>query len=94
MVNLLALTDPDASVEDTIKAYQHIINTGEAWRLEGAVGRQAMQLIERGECVLGTEGHRDYWGNRVPARSEVQEGTKGSVTYAQERGEIGPFLDV
>ena len=63
---------------------QQLIDSGMAWRLEGAVGRAAMDAIEAGHCVLGPEGHRDYWGNYVPSRYEVVPGTKGSVEYAEQ----------
>ncbi len=62
---------------------QELIDTGMAWKLEGSVGRAAMRAIEDGECVLGEVGHKDYWGNYVPSRYEVEAGTKGSMEYAQ-----------
>lgn len=62
---------------------QELIDSGMAWRLEGSVGRAAMRAIEDGECVLGEVGHKDYWGNYVPSRYEVEAGTKGSMEYAQ-----------
>lgn len=62
---------------------QALIDNGAAWRLEGSIGRAAMEAIEAGECVLGPEGHYDYWGNYVPSRHEVVPGTKGSVEYAE-----------
>lgn len=65
---------------------QELIDSGAAWSMEGSVGRAAMAAIEAGECVLGPEGHRDYWGNYVPSRTEVKPGTKGSVEYARARG--------
>jgi len=80
-----ALWREDATEQEVIETYQHLIDTGDAWRLEGHVGRTAMGLIEAGQCVLGEEGHRDYWGNYVPSRHEVKPGTKGSIEYAQER---------
>lgn len=64
---------------------QSLIDSGMAWRLEGHIGRQAMAAIEAGDCVLGEEGHRDYWGNRVPSRYEVEPGTLGSPEYAAKR---------
>ena len=64
---------------------QTLINSGLAWRLEGSIGRQCMAAIEQGACMLGHKGHSDYWGNYVPSRSEVQEGTKGSFDYVAER---------
>lgn len=83
-----ALWRTDATVEEQEECYQRLINTGDAWNLEGHVGRTAMSLIEHGTCMLGFVARRDYWGNTVPARSEVQEGTKGSFKYvAARRGE-------
>jgi hypothetical protein len=79
------LYDEDANYEDVVAGYQELINTGTAWKLEGSVGRAAMALIESGECMLGEEGHRDYWGNYVPSRHEVQPGTKGSPEYCTQR---------
>lgn len=61
---------------------QELIDSGMAWRLEGSIGRQCMAAIEEGICVLGEVGHRDYWGNYVPSRYEVEAGTKGSQEYA------------
>lgn len=66
---------------------QALIDSGDAWRLEGAVGRAAMAAIENGDAVLGEVGHHDYWGNYVPSRHEVVPGTLGSVGYAEARQE-------
>lgn len=82
-----ALTGGDVTEDEFIAAYQELIDTGQAWRLEGSVGRTAMDLIERGVCMLGEEGHRDYWGNYVPSRHEVQAGTKGSPEFVAQRGD-------
>ena len=77
------LYDEDASESDVVDGYQYLIDTGQAWRLEGHVGRTAMAMIESGLCMLGKVGHRDYWGNYVPSRTEVKAGSKGSAEYAQ-----------
>jgi len=34
-----------------IEAWQHLINTGLAWSLQGWFGRTAQNLIEEGVCV-------------------------------------------
>lgn len=75
--------DEDQTHEEYIENMQDLINTGTAWKLEGSVGRSAMALIESGECMLGEEGHRDYWGNYVPSRHEVEAGSKGSPEFCK-----------
>ncbi len=84
--DLSVLWDENATEGDTIAAYQHLINTGQAWKLEGAVGRQAMELIEAGVCALGESDYRDYYGNHVPSREQVQAGSKGSVQFVHDHG--------
>jgi hypothetical protein len=86
MADLSAIWQEDATEEDFIAAYQELINTGQAWRMEGSVGRQAMALIENGICALGESDHRDYYGNHIPSRDQVQEGTKGSVQFVHDHG--------
>jgi hypothetical protein len=67
---------------DSFAGLQDLIDTGIAWRLEGSVGRAAMRAIESGDCILGPAGLRDYWGNYVPSRYEVEPGSLGSAEYA------------
>jgi hypothetical protein len=80
-----ALWREDVTLEESVALYQDLIDSGQAWLLEGHVGRTAMAMIEDGLCTLGPEGHTDYWGNRIPSRYEVMPGTKGSVEYAAAR---------
>jgi hypothetical protein len=80
-----ALWREDATEDDTIACFQSLIDSGNAWRLEGSVGRQAMDLIEEGKCMLGEVGHRDYFGNYVPSRFEVEPGSRGSIEYMEAR---------
>lgn len=69
---------------------QHLIDNGEAWRSEGALGRAAVAALEDGTCVLGPVAHRDYHGHVVPSRTEVESGAKGSLEYANGlRGQHG-----
>ena len=81
----------EMSEEDEIAFFQSMIDNGSVWHFQGHYGRTAADLIESGYCVLGPNGVRDYWGNYVPSRDEVEPGTKGSVEYANrlraERGE-------
>ena len=63
---------------------QRLINTGMAWRMEGAIGRECMHAIEAGRAMCGVESKRDYWGNVVPSRYDVVAGTKGSFDFVAE----------
>ena len=38
--------------EEIIKAWQHLIDTGQCWQLQGWFGRTAAYLIETGQCKL------------------------------------------
>lgn len=38
----------DASEEQQIEAWQYLVNTGLAWKLQGTFGRTAARLIEAG----------------------------------------------
>lgn len=80
-----ALWREDATEEEQIECFQRLVNSGQAWRLEGHVGRTAMELINRGAIMLGPIALRDYWGTVVPGRGDVQEGTKGSYQFVVQR---------
>jgi hypothetical protein len=40
----------ECSDERVIEGFQHLIDTGMAWTLQGAYGRMAKGLIEQGLC--------------------------------------------
>jgi len=44
--------DEAESEEQAIDAWQHLIDTGLAWQLQGSFGRTAQALIEQGICHL------------------------------------------
>lgn len=66
------------------QAIQRAINAG-TWGLQGSFGRTMMAAIEDGYCMLGQRGASDYWGNYIPSREQVQDGTKGSPGFVEER---------
>ena len=45
----------EGTEEEQIEAWQHLINTGLCWQLQGWFGRQAMALIEAGVCHAAGE---------------------------------------
>lgn len=71
----------DESAEDHYYAIQHAINSGTAWAFQGHYGRVMMDAITHGHCMLGRDQARDYYGNVIPSRDDVQKGTKGSYDY-------------
>ena len=79
--------------EESIRKLQHkydlnelqdMIDTGQAWGMEGHVGRMAMQALRDGACILPKTTGKDYWGNVIPAINMVQPGTTGSIENAIE----------
>lgn len=88
MSNLLdAVMLLENGTDDELAAYeaiQRLINAGQ-WGLQGSFGRTMMAAIESGYCMLGPNPARDYYGNRIPSRTEVQEGTKGSYQFVVDQ---------
>jgi hypothetical protein len=37
--------------EEVIEFFQHLIDTGLAWKLQGSYGRTAAALIDQGYCI-------------------------------------------
>lgn len=69
--------------ESEWEEYQRGVDSGAVWHLEGSIGRAAMDALETGAVLLGTEATRDAYGNEVPAFWMVQEGSKGSLSLAE-----------
>lgn len=61
---------------------QDQINSGLCWRMEGSVGRFAMDCLEAGVCMLPTERRIDYYGQVVPSRNDLKAETKGTFQNA------------
>jgi hypothetical protein len=68
-------------------AMQKVINAGQ-WSLQGSFGRSMMAAIEAGAAMLGKTPARDYWGNYIPSRDQVEAGTKGSYEFVAKQ--FGP----
>ena len=72
--------DEEATEEEYYLAIQRVINGG-MWGLQGSYGRTMMDAISAGKCLLGENDARDYYGNHIPSRHQVQAGTKGSLAF-------------
>jgi hypothetical protein len=75
----LSLDEPGL---DYYLSVQRAINAGH-WSMEGSYGRAMMAAINSGHCLLGPNAARDYWGNVIPSRDDVKEGTKGSISFVE-----------
>lgn len=73
-------TEEDISDVAYYQSIQRAINAG-AWSFQGSYGRAMMEAISYGYCLLGTKSARDYWGNTIPSRDDVKQGSKGSFDY-------------
>ena len=63
---------------------QIAIENGSIWKFPGSTGRHAMELIESGICYLGTDVTYDYYGNPIPSRDALEDGTKGTLQRAAD----------
>ena len=48
---MMAFEEGESDRERTIALFQHLIDTGMAWSLQGSYGRTATRLIEAGLCT-------------------------------------------
>jgi hypothetical protein len=62
---------------------QLFVETGDAWITEGSIGRAAMEALESGACFLPDKVYFDAYGNKVPARSMLKAGSKGTLENSQ-----------
>jgi len=62
---------------------QKQIDNGQVWKFEGSVGRNAMDLLEAGACMLPKKFTFDYYGNQLPSRDVLKAGTKGTFRNSQ-----------
>lgn len=81
--DVMMLEDGEGSAMERGQAMQRMINSGQ-WSLQGSYGRAMMEAIEVGAAMLGPNPAKDYWGNRIPSRSEVEPGSKGSREFVVE----------
>jgi hypothetical protein len=83
MENLTLERIEELQAEYGLTTAQNLMNSGDIWKFEGSVGRSASDMLGAGILMLPDERKYDYYGTIVPARSEVLDGTKGTLGNAQ-----------
>ena len=51
--NIIEYESGGLSDQDTVILFQHLIDNGQAWTLQGSYGRMAEALINQGYCSIG-----------------------------------------
>ena len=83
--DLLAYERGELSGVETVTLFQQLIDSGQVWTLQGAYGRMAQHLIETGHCLLAPVAQRDYFGNVVPSRYDVEPGAPGTEEFVHRQ---------
>lgn len=54
--DVMAFEDGRLGPEEVIELFQRLIDSGDAWKLQGSYGRTAQALIEAGHCEPAPQG--------------------------------------
>lgn len=62
----------EMSAIEEITFFQELIDSGDAWKLQGFYGSNAHRLIEEGLCHFPEKRLKDYYGNTVPSCHDIE----------------------
>ncbi|GAH86495.1 unnamed protein product, partial [marine sediment metagenome] len=74
------MEDPEGhgmSEDEVVALWQHGVDTGIVWRLQGWYGRNAQAMLDAGIIKYPRkhtkESSTDYWGNKIPTHEQAKE---------------------
>ena len=76
--DLLDFEDWNLSESREIEMFQKLISSGAVWKMQGAYGRHAMNLLRARKCELGEHRFIDAYGNVIPSKYDIKPGETGS----------------
>jgi len=62
---IIAYEEGEMNDEQTIELFQHLLDSGMVWGLQGHYGRTAMDLLEAGLLTPPKKQQKDYYGNVI-----------------------------
>ncbi len=63
--NIMAYENGELNENETIKLFQHLLDTGQVWGLQGHYGRTAWDMLEEGLLTPPKTPQKDYYGNTI-----------------------------
>lgn len=73
---IYALEDPESfgmTEKQVTDLWQHGVDTGIVWHLQGWYGRNAQALLDAGIIKYPKKRTHDYYGNPIPTREEAKK---------------------
>jgi hypothetical protein len=73
---LWAVEDPESfgmTEKEYLDKWQELVETGQAWTLQGWYGRTASALLEQGLIKFPKKKTTDYYGSPIPTHQEAKK---------------------
>ncbi len=92
---VMAFEDGSLPEDEVVAGFQHLIDNGTVWQLQGTYGRTAANLIRQGLCtdthhVLGRGRSPQSMGDADDARVVPEESVRRSGVADNAEGQFGP----
>lgn len=71
-----AVEDPEGhgmTKKEYLDTWQKLVDTGQAWNLQGWYGRTAHTLLKEGLIKFPNKKTIDYYGNPLPTRKSIKK---------------------